>query len=388
MSSLIPTYQRLPVAFSRGEGVWLYAEDGRRYLDAVGGIAVCALGHAHPAVTAAITQQAATLMHTSNLYEIPVQERLAGRLCELSGLGAVFFCNSGAEANEAALKLCRRWAVHQGRHEAKIVTMAGAFHGRTFATMTAGGSNKVCAGFGPMLPGFLQVPYADINALAALADSGVSVAAVMLEPIQGENGVVIPPRGTLKQIRQLCDDNGWLLVVDEVQTGLCRTGRWFATQHDGVRADIMTLAKSLANGLPIGACIARHDLGALLGAGSHGSTFGGNPLASHTALAVLEQMHTGALADRARDMGRYLLSGLRSLLTGCSGVTDIRGRGLMLGIELTADAPALITAALDRGLLINVAGGNVVRLLPPLIIERHETDMIIDILGDIILKAH
>ena len=377
-ASLMPTYKRLDVEFVSGEGVWLFTRQGVPYLDALSGIAVCGLGHAHPAVTEAVAQQAGRLVHTSNLYRIPLQEELAQRLVALSAMHKVFFCNSGAEANEAAIKICRRYAVHKQIREPLILVMEGGFHGRTMGALSATGSSAAQAGFKPLLPGFLRIPYDDISALTLPDEVRARVVAVMLEPIQGEGGVVLPAPGYLRELRARCDRNGWLLALDEVQTGICRTGAWFACQHDEVLPDVLTLAKSLGNGLPVGACLAKGVAAQLLMPGTHGSTFGGNPLVAAAALAVIRVMGEDNLAGRAARSGAWMLEQLRAGLQDVDGVTAIRGKGLMIGIALSRDCPELVEQALEQRLLINVTAGNVVRLLPPLIIAEDEQRQIVD----------
>jgi len=369
---LMETYARLPVAFVRGEGVWLWDERGRRYLDALSGIGVCALGHAHPKVAEALCRQAGTLVHTSNLYRIPLQEELAARLCGLAGMDRAFFCNSGAEANEAAIKLARRLGNSRGIDQPAVVVAQGAFHGRTLATLTATGNRKVQAGFEPLVRGFVRVPYNDLEALEAVARNRQDVVAVLLEPVQGEGGVVVPDDDYLPAVRALCDRQGWLLMLDEVQTGLGRTGSWLACQRQGVLPDVVTLAKALGNGFPIGACLARGEAAGVLGPGSHATTFGGNPLACAAALAVLEVLEAEALPERAARLGARLLEGLQEALTGRPGVLEVRGCGLMLGIELERPCGDLVTRALERGILLNVTAERVVRLLPPLVLPEEE----------------
>ena len=372
------TYKRLDVAFEAGEGAWLIDSRGERYLDALSGIAVCGLGHAHPGIAEVLARQARRLIHTSNLYRIPLQEQLAGRLAGISGMDRVFFCNSGAEANEAAIKICRKFARHKQVEDPVIIVMEGSFHGRTMATLSATGKPEVRAGFDPLLPGFRYMPYNDIPALEKLEDAGERVVAVMLEAVQGEGGVIVPDPGYLKALRDLCDRNGWLLVLDEVQTGMCRTGAWFAYQHEDILPDAVTLAKSLGNGLPIGACLAAGPAAEMLQPGSHGSTFGGNPLVSAAALAVIDTLSEQSLAERAAASGRVLLESFRAQLADLDQVVAIRGKGLMIGIELSGDCGVLVERALERRLLINVTAGRVVRLLPPLIVSEDELRHIID----------
>ena len=384
LGAVMRTYARLPVAFRRGEGVWLFDEDGRRYLDALSGIAVCGLGHAHPAVTAALTAQAGELIHTSNLYRIPHQERLAEALCRIAGMDAAFFCNSGAEANEAAIKLARLHASQRGSREPVIMVMEGAFHGRTLATVTATGSRRAQAGFEPLLPGFVRVPFGDLQAVERTARNARHVCAVLVESIQGEGGIRVPPAGYLEGLRALCDRHDWLLMVDEVQTGMGRTGRWFAFQHENVAPDVVTLAKGLGNGVPIGACLARGVAADVFQPGSHGSTFGGGPLACSAAQAVVDTIEGEGLVQRAEQLGERLRQRLHAELEGLPGVVEIRGRGLMTGIVLDRPCGELVPAALERGLLINVTAGDVVRLLPPLIITEEQLEELVHLLSGLI----
>ncbi|MDT0634032.1 acetylornithine transaminase [Spectribacter hydrogenoxidans] len=374
---LIPTYARQPLAFSHGEGVWLTDTAGNRYLDALAGIAVSALGHAHPAMVQALQDQAAGILHTSNLYRIPHQEALADRLCDLAGMEAVFFCNSGAEANEAAIKLARLHGHRQGIEEPRILVMEGAFHGRTLASLAATGNPKAQKGFGPMPAGFVRVPYGDADAVAAHADDP-NVVAVLVEPIQGEGGIRVPPPGYLPALRRLCDQQGWLLMADEVQTGVGRTGNWFAYQHDAVQPDVVSLAKGLGGGVPIGATLVAGRATALFGPGSHGSTFGGNPLACRAALAVISTIEAEGLTANAAARGEQLATAFRDGLANGDGVITVRGRGLMLGIELDRPCAVLVERAREAGVLLNVTAERVVRLLPPLILTAAEADDLAD----------
>lgn len=376
--TLMATYKRLPVTFVRGEGAWLWDTEGKRYLDALGGIAVAGLGHAHPAVTRALCEQAGALIHTSNLYGIDLQQQLGDALCAAAGMDRVFFGNSGAEANEAAIKLARLHGHRKGVELPSIVVMENSFHGRTMATLTATGNRKAQAGFEPLVKGFIRVPYDDIEALQAVAGNSTDTVAVLVEPIQGEGGVNIPAPDYLSRLRALCDAKGWLLMLDEIQTGMGRTGQLFAHQHSGIRPDVMTLAKGLGNGVPIGACLAAGAAAQVLGPGSHGSTFGGNPLACRAGLTVLQTIEAEALTGRARVLGERLLSGLRERLGGLSGVNDIRGQGLMIGVELDRPCTELVARALEAGLLINVTAERVVRLLPPLILDDSQAHELID----------
>ena len=381
---LMATYARLPVQFDRGEGVWLWDTEGRQYLDALGGIAVCGLGHAHPAVAQAIAEQAARLVHTSNLYGITLQEQLAERLCRLSGMERAFFCNSGAEANEAAIKIARLYG--HGRQIATpgIIVMENSFHGRTLATLTATGNRKVQAGFEPLVQGFIRAPYNNLRAIETVADNSSDVVAVLVEPVQGEGGINVPDPDYLPGLRRICDERGWLLMLDEIQTGMGRTGEWFACQHAGVLPDVLTLAKALGNGVPIGACLARGAAAGLMHPGSHGTTFGGNPLATRAALAVLDAIEREGLVRHAAELGRLLLEGFRAELSGLPGVKEIRGLGLMIGIELDRPCPELVRRALERGLLINVTAERVIRLLPPLVTTEHQGRMIVENVSELV----
>jgi acetylornithine/N-succinyldiaminopimelate aminotransferase len=373
----MPVFTPLPVAFVRGEGAWLWDTKGKKYLDALAGIAVCGLGHAHPSVTAAICDQAGKLLHTSNWYEIPLQEQLAQRICKLAGMDNAFFCNSGAEANEAAIKLARLHGSQNNIRTPGIIVTEGSFHGRTLATLTASGNRKIQAGFEPLVQGFFRVPYNDLDAVRHVGDNDKGIVAVLVEPITGEGGVKIPDDGYLKGLRQICDERGWLLMLDEIQTGVCRTGKWFACQHEGVQPDVMTLAKGLGNGVPIGACLARGKAAQVFKPGSHGSTFSGNPLVCRVALTVLDEMEKGKLAKRAAVLGERLLAGFRKTLDNVAGVREIRGRGLMLAIELDRPCKEMLTRALERGILINVTVDSVIRLLPPLILTDDEADLLV-----------
>jgi len=378
------TYNRLDVAFERGEGPYLYDTSGRRYLDALAGIAVCGLGHAHPAVAEAVADQAARLIHTSNLYDIPLQRTLAAKLVALSGMTSVFFCNSGTEAAEAAIKLARRHGHERGIDAPVVVAAKGAFHGRTMGALSATGSERAHAGFEPLLPGFVHVPYGDLAALTSVLEARDDVAAVMFEPVQGENGVVLPPEGFLGDVRRLTEAHDVLMVVDEVQTGMGRTGAWFAHQHDGIVPDVMTLAKALGNGVPIGAMLAHGDAAALLAPGQHGSTFGGNPLAARAALAVIETLEREDLVAHAAAMGERLKRGLSARLAEVPGVVEVRGRGLMVGVELDRPCGEIVRMALAEGVLVNVTAGNRVRLLPPLVVREADVERIVDVVADVV----
>ena len=385
--AIMPTYGRLPVSFERGEGAYLFDSDGNRYLDALAGIAVCGLGHAHPAVTDAIQRQAGTLLHTSNLYEIPLQTQLATRLCEISGMDNVFFANSGAEANEAALKIARRYGNERGIENPQVIAMDGSFHGRTMATLTATGNRKVHAGFEPLLGGFIRAPYNDITAITNIAANNNGVVAIFVEPVLGEGGVKIPADDYLPKLREICDDQNWLLILDEVQTGNGRTGRYFAYQHSNILPDTVTTAKGLGNGVPIGVCLARGTAAETLVAGTHGSTFGGNPLSCAAALAVITELTDGGVIQRAAELGERIKSGLANRLAGLNHVRDIRGKGMMIAVELNNPCTDLIQQALSKGLLLNVTTDTVLRLLPPLNLTDDEADEIVTIVSSLVQAA-
>jgi len=378
------TYKRLPVTFERGEGCWLWDKEGKRYLDALAGIAVVGTGHSHPRFVQTLTAQAARLVHTSNVYEIENQEALGARLAAISGMDEVFFCNSGCEANEAALKIARLYGHHKGIEMPAIIVMEKAFHGRTIATLSATGSRKVQAGFEPLVPGFARVPFDDFAAIKKVAESNRNVVAVLVELIQGEGGINICHPEYLHGLREICDANGWLLMLDEVQSGVGRTGKWFAFQHSGVKPDVMTLAKGLASGVPIGACIAAGPAAGVFKPGNHGSTFGGNPLACAAALVTLDIIEQDNLMANAVAMGQFIHDGFAAQLKGVAGVRDIRNMGLMIGVELAYPCEELVKSALAAGLLINVTNDNVIRLLPPLVIKREEAAQIVAILSPLI----
>ncbi len=384
MSHVMHTYKRLPVAFERGAGCWVWDKQGKRYLDALAGIAVCGLGHSHPRFVQTLAAQAGKLIHTSNLYEIEHQERLGDRLAEIAGMDEIFFCNSGCEANEAAIKIARLFGHGKGIDMPAIIVMERAFHGRTIATLSATGSRKVQAGFEPLVPGFVRVPFDDLAAVQKVAENNRNVVAVLVELIQGEGGINICHADYLRGLREICNTNGWLLMLDEVQSGIGRTGRWFAFQHSGVRPDVMTLAKGLASGVPIGACLAAGPAAGVFKPGNHGSTFGGNPLACAAALATLEIIEAERLMANAITIGDAIRGGFRAQLDGVAGVRDIRGMGLMIGIELDYLCEELVTQALDAGLLINVTNDNVIRLLPPLVMQRNEAEQLVAMLSPLI----
>ena len=375
-SPLINSYSRLPVSFVRGEGSRLWDSAGHEYLDALGGIAVCALGHCHPAITEAITQQANTLLHTSNLFAIENQHNLARKLCDLTGMEAVFFGNSGAEANEAAIKLTRLFAQTKNIAQPKVITFDGSFHGRTMATLSATGNDKVHHGFAPLVQSFVHLPYNDIPAIEQAAHDHKDIVAVMVEPILGEGGIEIPHENYLASIRQICDQQNWLMVCDEIQTGVGRTGHWFASIGQGVMPDVITSAKALGNGVPIGACLTQGLAATLIQPGHHGSTFGGNPFSSRVALAVLEVMEQERLPERAARGGARLLDQLKSALHNRPEVQEIRGRGMMAAVVLDADCSSLVKIGLEKKVIFNVTAGNVVRLLPPYNASDDEIDEI------------
>lgn len=383
-SHLMNTYAPLDLAFVRGEGAWLWDEDGKRYLDAISGLGVCGLGHAHPALARVIAEQAATLIHTGNLVRIPWQEQLGRQLAAVSGLERAFFGNSGAEAIECALKITRIVGHEKGIDTPGVIVMDHSFHGRTMAALSATGNRKVQAGFEPLVSGFVRAPFGDIDAVRKIADHSHDITAMLVEPIQGEAGIRVPETGYLANLRQLCDEQGWLLIFDEIQSGLCRTGKWYAHQHEDIRPDILTTAKALANGLPVGACVASGTAAQALSPGRHGSTFGGNPLVCRAACTVLDVMQSDDLAGRAAETGHYMLTAFRTRLAEHTLVHDIRGRGLMLGLELTREANQLKNRALEKGVLLNVTQDKVIRLLPPLIIDSEQADQIVDVVCSLI----
>jgi len=378
MQHVMTTYGRQAIAFSRGDGSWLWDLQGKRYLDCVSGVAVNGVGHAHPRLVAAISAQASRLMHASNLYEVPEQEQLAERLCSLARMDNAFFCNSGCEANEAAIKLARLYGHGRGIESPAIVVMEQAFHGRTIATLSATGSRKVQAGFEPLLTGFVRVPYNDLPALDQVATVNPNIVAVLVEPVQGESGVHVPEDGYIPHLRKICDEKGWLLMLDEVQTGMARTGKWFAHQHLGIRPDVMSLAKGLGNGFPIGACLARGDAASVFTPGKHGSTFGGNPLGCVSALTTLAIIEDEGLVERAGKIGEKIRTEIAKKLAGTAGVKEVRGKGLMIGIELERPCGDLVVRGFEAGLLINVTAETVVRLLPPLNLKDTEVQTLIE----------
>jgi acetylornithine aminotransferase len=383
-AALMSTYGRLPITFAKGEGIWLHDDSGKRYMDAISGIGVNALGHSHPAVTAAITAQAGKLLHTSNLYNIERQQALAEKLCAVSGMDDVFFCNSGAEANEAAIKLARLYGNKKGVDKPSIIVMDKAFHGRTLATLTASGNRKIQAGFEPLVSGFVRAPFGDAEAVRNIAANNPNIVAILVEPIQGEGGLHVPGDDYFKALREICDANDWLLMLDEVQTGNGRTGTYFAAQGFGIHADVITTAKGLGNGLPIGACLARGKAADIFQPGNHGSTFGGNPLVCAAGAAVVDTIVSEKLCDNAKQIGAFLRDAFTQRLGKLSGVSEIRGRGLMIGIELDRPCGDLVKQAIAKGLLINVTADKVVRLLPPLIMTSAEAQQLVDTLCPLI----
>ena len=386
MSHVMNTYARLPVAFERGEGSWLWDANGKRYLDAMAGVAVCGLGHSHPKYVAALREQVGKLVHTSNLYQITLQEKLADRLAAISGMDNVFFCNSGCEANEAAIKLARLYGHKKDIDAPAIVVLEKAFHGRTIATLSATGSRKVQAGFEPLLAGFVRVPFDDLDAVRRVAEVNRNVVAVLVELLQGEGGVNICHDGYLSGLREICEAHGWLLMLDEVQSGMGRTGKWFAFQHSGITPDVMPLAKGLGNGLPVGACLAAGPAAELFKPGNHGSTFGGNPLACAAALATLDIIEEERLMENAVRIGDFLRDELARKLGGLKGVKEIRGKGLMIGIELEYACGEIVQQALERGLLVNVTVDNVIRLLPPLVFRQEEAGLLLETLVPLVIQ--
>jgi len=379
--SLITTYKRLPVSFTHGKGVYLYDAEGNAYLDGYCGVAVTGLGHTHPAVTAAICEQAAQVIHTSNAYQIPLQEELAQRLVDITGMEQAFFGNSGAEANEAAIKITRLYGHQRGIETPEIIVMEKAFHGRTMATLTAGGSRPSQAGFEPLVPGFVRAPFNDIEAVRTIAKNRDDIVAIMVEPVQGESGVNVPDSDYLTKLRQICDEHEWLLILDEVQTGNGRMGHWYAYQAENILPDVMTTAKGLANGIPIGVCLMRGLAKDLLLPGKHGSTFGGNPLACASALAVLNTIENDDLLKQVLTNSAYLMQKLVENFGQASYVKEIRGRGLMIGIEFDRDCTELKNIGLKHRVLFGTTATSVLRLLPPLIISKKEIDELVKRLG-------
>jgi acetylornithine aminotransferase len=383
---VMPTYGRLPIALSHGRGCRVWDTEGREYLDALAGIAVNTLGHAHPKLVPALQDQVAKLIHTSNYYAAPLQEKLAAELCRLSGLTNAFFCNSGLEANEAAIKIARKYGHDRGIERPEIIVYEKAFHGRSIATLSATGNPKVQAGFGPLVEGFVRVPMNDIAAVEEAARTRPNVVAVFLEVIQGEGGINAARAEYLQRLRALCDDKHWLLMLDEVQCGVGRTGKWFAHQWAGIRPDVMPLAKGLGSGVPIGAVVCGPKAAGVLGAGNHGTTFGGNPLAMRAGIETLRIMEEDGLLANAAAIGARIRGGLERELAGLKGVVEYRGQGLMIGIELDRPCGELLKQACESGLLISVTADRVVRLLPPLVMTAAEADQVVAILAPLIKR--
>jgi len=386
-SALMNNYGSRKITLCKGNGSWVWDTDGKRYLDAVSGIAVCGLGHAHPAITEALSNQAEKIIHCSNLYNIRAQETLAEKLKNISGLEKLFFSNSGAEANEAAIKLARLYGAKKRNSNPTVIVMENSFHGRTMATISATGSDSYQKGFAPLLHGFVRAPYSNLTAIKEIAKNNKDIVAILVEPIQGEGGVIVPNSTYLRNLRQICDDHDWLMIVDEIQTGNARTGSYFNyLQHD-ILPDIVTTAKGLANGVPIGACLAGVKAANLMRPGSHGSTFGGNPLACAAALATIETILKDQLHENAKKQGESIKQKLNESLKDCKNITEIRGQGLMIGIEFNAPCKDLVDLAAEQGLLINVTAGSVIRLLPPLNITSEQVEILIDILTKVIKKG-
>lgn len=382
--ALMNTYGTRAATLVKGEGARLWDADGNEYLDALSGIAVCGLGHSHPGIAAAVAEQAGTLTHCSNFFDIPNQQKLADKLRDISGMSNVFFGNSGAEANEAAIKMARLFGHKKGIKLPTIVVMDNAFHGRTLATLTASGSRKVQAGFEPLVRGFARSPYNDIEALTVIGDNNPNICAVLVEPIQGEGGIHMGDQDYLQKLRAVCDQRGWLLMLDEVQTGNGRTGKYFCYQHSGILPDVVTTSKGLGNGVPIGACLASGAAAELMQPGNHGSTFGGNPLSCAAALAAVTAIADGGLDHRAAELGDRIMAGFKTELAEVDHVKDIRGMGCMIGIELDRPCKSLFMAAMDKGLIINVTAESVIRLLPPMIMTDSEADQLVAILAPLI----
>jgi len=380
---LMNTYARLPVTFEKGDGASLQDTDGKTYLDAISGIAVCSLGHSHPAITDAICEQSKKLIHTSNLYQIDLQQKLADKLIQHSEMERVFFCNSGAEANETAIKISRKFANQNNIENPAIIVMNNSFHGRTFATLSATGNDKVHEGFYPLFDGFIRVDFDDIEAVKALTNNK-NVVAILVEPVQGEGGVHVPKTGYLTALREICDTNNWLLMLDEIQTGIGRTGEWFAYQHESIKPDVLTVAKALGNGMPIGACLAQGKAANALVPGNHGTTFGGNPLACAAGLAVINTMEIHNYIPSVAQKGTVLIERLADALKDQPGIINVRGKGYMIGIQLDRPCGELVAIALKAGLLINVTRGDTVRLLPSFVMNSEQTDFLIDKLSEII----
>jgi acetylornithine/N-succinyldiaminopimelate aminotransferase len=371
---LVKAYNSLSTSFTHGDGIYLWDTEKKRYLDALCGISVTNLGHNHPDVTEAIQKQASTLLHTSNIYAIEWQQKLANLICQLSGMERVFFGNSGAEANEAAIKIARLYGHQQGNNDPHIIVMDNSFHGRTMATLSASGSRKVQAGFEPLLSGFVRAPYNDIESIQFIAENNQKVVAILVEPVQGEGGIIVPDSGYIEALRHICDENNWLLMLDEVQSGIARSGQMFAFQHTNITPDVLTLAKALGNGVPIGACVTQGKAAEVIQPGNHGSTFGGNPLACRAGYAVLESIQKNNILDNVIKRSEQLVSILKRGLANHADLKDVRNLGLLIGIEMKCNYQAFVIHALQRGLLLNVTAEKVIRLLPPLILNKQQTE--------------
>ena len=382
--ALMNTYGARAATLVKGEGAWLWDNEGNRYLDALSGIAVCGLGHSHPAIANALTEQAISLVHCSNFFAIPNQQMLGDKLCSVSGMSKVFFGNSGAEANEAAIKMARLYGHKKGIELPTVLVMDNAFHGRTLATLSASGGRRVQAGFEPLVRGFARASFDDMESLETVAENNPNICAILVEPIQGEGGIRVASSNYLKQLREFCDQRGWLLMLDEVQTGNGRTGKYFYFQHSGIIPDVVTTSKGLANGVPIGACLAHGEAAELMQPGNHGSTFGGNPLACAAALATINTVQEQHLSERAAILGERIMAGFKSALAGVEHVVEIRGKGCMIGIELNKPCKSLFPAAMAKGLIVNVTADSVIRLLPPFIMTDEEADQVVAILSPLI----
>ena len=382
--TLMQTYSPLPIELTHGEGAWVWDTSGKKYLDALAGIAVTNIGHAHPKLVKTISEQAGKILHTSNILTIPQQNLLADKLCELTKMERVFFGNSGAEANECALKIARILGHNRGIDIPTTIVMENAFHGRTLGTLTASGSRKVQAGFEPLVQGFCRAPFNDLDALRSIGKNNPNIVAIFVEPVQGESGINVPDEAYLKGVRAICDEHNWVMMLDEVQTGVGRTGKWFAYQHSDILPDVVTSAKALGNGIPIGACLARGEAAEVLKIGNHGSTYGGNPLSCAAASTVLEVIESEGLVENSERMGSYLKSQLQERLGSLEAVKEVRGQGLMIGVDLGKPCRELLALGAEAGLLFSIAGGNSIRLVPPLTINQSEADYIVDVLAKII----
>ncbi len=382
MSHVMNTYARLPVAFVRGEGVWLWDAAGKKYLDGLAGIAVNTLGYGHPKYARALNACIASgVTHTSNLFEVPAQEAAADRVAEITGLDEVFFCNSGCEANEAAIKIARLYGHKHGIERPEIIVFEKAFHGRTLATLSATGSRKVQAGFEPLVAGFVRVPLDDLDAVRSIAEHNKNVVAILIEPIQGEGGINVPRMEYLRGLKEICDRNDWLFMTDEVQCGLGRTGQWFVYQHAGISPDVVSLAKGLGGGVAVGACVTGNRARGIFSPGKHGSTFGGNPLACTAVVATIDTMKEEKLLDNAARVGRVIRDGLAQALAGTAGFVEVRGMGMMIGLELDRPCADIITMSLERGLVLNVTAESVIRLVPPLVMSEDEARQLVALLA-------